>query len=134
MPNLPADLPSFFQAGLAWKEVILHEMARSPSSTPAHCDDPQAETDTDKELGDDNRQRSHSSASLSLTEYNSERARRGSDAESQQNEMQLARIKSVAGTLSLPREIIFVAIICSAQLLTRKAHVPLRCTVEPLDT
>ncbi|KAK3208605.1 hypothetical protein GRF29_77g1274899 [Pseudopithomyces chartarum] len=94
-------------------------MPRSPSSTPAHPDDPLAETHADKELGDDNGQRRHSNASLSPTERNSECGRCESDAESQENEMQLARTKSVAETLSLPREIIFVAIICSAQLLTQ---------------
>lgn len=34
--------------------------------------------------------------------------------------LELARTKSIAETLSLPREIIFVAIVCSAQLLTRE--------------
>jgi hypothetical protein len=133
MPVLPADLPSFFQAGLSWKKVILHEMPHSPSSTPAHPNDPLAETHADKELGGDNGQKRHSNASLSPTERNSECRRCESDAESQENEMQLARTKSVAETLSLPREIIFVAIICSAQLLTRKAHVLLHYTVGPLD-
>jgi len=33
--------------------------------------------------------------------------------------LDLTRIESIADTLSLPREIIFVAIVCSAQLLTR---------------
>jgi hypothetical protein len=62
--------------------------------------------------------RRHSNASLSPTEHDGDVVpSEGKEG----NEMELARTKSIAETLSLPREIIFVAIVCSAQLLTRKA-------------
>jgi hypothetical protein len=62
--------------------------------------------------------RRHSNASLSPTEHDSDSVPSEGEKE---NGMELARTKSIAETLSLPREIIFVAIVCSAQLLTRKA-------------
>ena len=61
--------------------------------------------------------RRHSNASLSPTEHDGNSV---PDEGDKGYEMDLARTKSIAETLSLPREIIFVAIVCSAQLLTRK--------------
>jgi hypothetical protein len=57
--------------------------------------------------------------SLSPTE-NEEALASNSPDQEKKGTLELARTKSVAETLSLPREIIFVAIVCSAQLLTRK--------------
>lgn len=61
--------------------------------------------------------RRHSNASLSPTEHDGDSVRNEGE---HGHEMDLARTMSIAETLSLPREIIFVAIVCSAQLLTRK--------------
>lgn len=102
-------------------------MPHSHSSTPGQPMDQPVEPHTGKELGNDNRQQKrHSDVSLSPTESDSESAQGESDGENRENEMELARTKSIAETLSLPREIIFVAIVCSAQLLTRKAHISFR--------
>ncbi|KAL5370880.1 hypothetical protein PMIN06_012823 [Paraphaeosphaeria minitans] len=60
--------------------------------------------------------RRHSDASLSPTERDGDALPNEGE---KGNKMELARTKSIAETLSLPREIIFVAIVCSAQLLTQ---------------
>lgn len=65
-------------------------------------------------------ERRHSNASLSPTEHDSDFAPENESGGEKRREMELARTMSIAETLSLPREIIFVAIVCSAQLLTRK--------------
>lgn len=62
-------------------------------------------------------QRTHSNASLSPTNHDGDSV--PNDAEKVDG-MDLTRTKSIVETLSLPREIGFVAIVCSAQLLTRK--------------
>jgi hypothetical protein len=57
--------------------------------------------------------------SLSPTE-NEEALASNSANQEKEDTLELGRTKSVAESLSLPREIIFVAIVCSAQLLTRE--------------
>jgi len=93
-------------------------------------DESRAELDTpdDKEL---EQPRRHSNASVSPTEYDGDDDVAPEHEAGERNEMELARTKSIAETLPLWREIIFVAIVSNAQLLTRKWCLYITCQSQP---